>query len=321
MRIDLHCHFTPKEYFDELRRRGVPGVGQAVGVPIPTWESTESRIQAMDEARIDVQVLSLSAQGVFFPDEDISVHLARITNDILGDIHNSAPTRLLGFANVPLPHVGAAIEELHRVVSKPWMAGVALGTNILGKRLDAEEFHPFFEEANRLGLAIFIHPAAPVGMPNAGEFYLGALVGYLFETVLTASRLALTGTLDRFPRISPIFAHLGGYIPFIYPRLDSAYPRHAIMRARTPTTPSDHFRRLYYDTASSYDRMPLACALDLVGPEHIVLGTDYPQVRSEMAATVAGIESASLSMESVENILSGNARRILRMPEVLQQAY
>lgn len=207
MKIDLHCHFSPREYFDELRRREVPGAGEIVGTPVPIWEAPEQRLAARDEAGIDVEVLSLTAPGVFFDDKGLSTYLAQTVNDILGDLCAKHPTRFLGFASVPLPHVDAAIAELRRAMSKPGMVGVVLGTNILGMPLDAGEFRPFLEEADRLGAAVFVHPAAPRGMANPEEYALGPMVGFPFESVLTATRLALSGTLDLVPNVTWIFCH------------------------------------------------------------------------------------------------------------------
>lgn len=321
MKIDVHCHFTPQEYFDELRKLDVPGVGKMVGVTIPVWESAESRLRAMDEVGIDVQALSLTAPGVFFEDKGLSIYMAQLTNDILGEICAKNPTRFLGFINMPLPHVDASVDELHRALSKPGMAGVCLGTNILGRALDTEELRPFFKEVDRLGLAVFVHPAAPRGMPNPEELSLGALVGFLFESMLTASRLALTGTIESLPGISWIFCHLGGAIPFMYGRLDSTFARHPGLRVHTSTVPGDNLRKLYYDTALSYKRASMACAYDFLGADHILLGTDYPLAWNELAATVEAIQALDFPSETKAKIFFENAKRILRIPNAMLEAY
>lgn len=322
MKIDVHCHFTPREYFDELQKRNVPGTGKMIGVPVPTWESADDRLKAMNEAGIDVQALSLSAPGVFFEDRGLSVSLSQMTNDILAGICEENPTRFLGFINVPLPHVDASVDELHRVVAKPGMAGVCLATNVLGRALDADEFRPFFEEVDRLGLAVFVHPAAPRGMPNPEELVMGALLGFLFESMLTATRLALTGTLERLTKIPWIFCHLGGGIPFIYSRLNSSFARQPkLLQLHTSTPPGDNLRKLYYDTATVYNPASLACAYDFLGPDQMLLGTDYPFAWNEIARAVEGIRSTDFSSETKENIFSANAKRILRIPQSMLEAY
>ncbi|MDP2662495.1 MAG: amidohydrolase family protein [Dehalococcoidia bacterium] len=247
--------------------------------------------------------------------------MAQTVNDILGDLCAENPTRFLGFASVPLPHVDAAIDELRRAMSKPGMVGAVLGTNILGMPLDAEEFQPFFEEANRLGLPLFVHPAAPRAMVNPEEYVLGPMVGFPFETVLTALRLGFSGTLDRFPDINLVFCHLGGAIPFLYGRFDSSFSRHPKAKFRTSTKPSDHLRRHYYDTALAFWAPPFRCGLEFLGPDHIVLGTDHPLALGEMAPTVRAIESFDISGETKEKIFSENARRILNVPEVMLEAH
>lgn len=321
MKIDVHCHFTPREYFEELEKRGISGIGKVNGVPVPTWESPERRLKAMDEAGVDVQALSLSSPGVFFQDRDLSVCLSQMTNDILVGICEEDPTRFLGFISVPLPHVDAAVDELHRALAKPGMAGVCLATNILGLALDSDELRPFFEEVDRLGLAVFVHPATPRGMLNPEELYLGSLVGFLFETMLTTTRLALTGMIERLPNISWIFCHLGAAIPFVYSRLDLSFARHAPLRVHTSIPPGENLKKLYYDTATSYQHASLACAYDFLGPDHILLGTDYPFAWNEMSRTVEAIKSMDLSAEARTKILSANARSILRIPPSMAEAY
>lgn len=315
MKIDFHSHFFPASYFKALKRRGHDTL-ELVGIPlnVDVWTTIDERIAIMQENGVDVNVLSLVGQGVYFPDDQFSLDLAQSTNDFLADICQQRPDRFYGLASVPLTDVSLAIGELHRIVGKPGIVGLNIGTNVNGKALDSEEFYPFYEEVDRLGLPLYLHPTVPVRMSQTQEYILRTQVGFPFETTLAAARLAYTGTLERFPNMKIVLCHLGGAIPYLIGRLDFSFNKHPGCRVKISRPPSYYFKRMYYDTAICYTNGQLMCALEAIGEDQLVLGTDLPLTKGRIAPSLDLLASASLSDNIKEKIYEGNAKRLMGLP-------
>lgn len=284
-----------------------------VGVPLNVWTTTDERVAMMQENGVDVNVLSLVEPGVYFPDDQFSLHLAQMTNDFLADVCRQRPDRFYGLASVPLTNVALAIEELHRIMVKPGIVGLSLGTNINGKPLDSEELYPFYEEIDRLGWPLYLHPSVPIRMLQIEEYVLGPMVGFPFETTLAAARLAYSGTLERFPNMKIVLCHLGGAIPFIMARLDYGFNKHPACRAKISRPPSYYLKRMYYDTAICYTSGQLMCTIEAVGEDQILLGTDLPLTNGRIGPCLALLASANLSDQVREKIYEGNARRLINL--------
>ena len=197
-----------------------------------------------------------------------------------------------------------------------------------GISLDAPELDPFWAEAQRLGLYVFIHPA--LQLPNTAPFDaddMARSVGREFSLVQAVIRLINGGALDRFPELTVQIAHLGGGIGGVLGRIRSfqdkgfwgtaASERHG----RLPAKPFDHYlrHRLIFDTAgSSGDLGTVRTALVELDPSRVVFASDYPQeirARGKVREFVDGIRAIGADGE---RILSGNTG--LLMPDTLAVA-
>lgn len=315
MRIDTHCHAYPQEYLGMMKRAGISDWDNVRGAPIPVWTSLEDRLAEMDALGVDTSVLSLSSPGVYFDDGQLNLALAQLMNDFLVDVHKRGQSRLYGFASIPLASVEMAVGELRRVVGCPGIVGAILPTSVHGKPIDLPEFWPFLEEADRRNLTIFVHPEGPAWLKHLAEFRIHTIVPYPLETTITACRIVLRGLLDRFSNITWILSHLGGAIPYIYNRADwvaKTFPTECPVNISQP--PSEYFKRFFYDTALNYLRGPVYCALDFVGEDHVVFGTDTPWAKGEPPKTVESLESIGLPKGIKEKIFSKNAAKLLGIP-------
>jgi aminocarboxymuconate-semialdehyde decarboxylase len=185
-----------------------------------------------------------------------------------------------------------------------------LFSNVNGVALADERFRPLYEEADRLGAVLYIHPTAPVGVEAMTDYWLMPLVGFLFDTTLAASKLVFSGTIERYPRIRWVLGHLGGAIPYMAERLDRG--DHAFGECQTHLTrpPSEYLRHFYLDTVN-FDPAALRLAIDFAGADHILAGSDYPHQIGSLRAMRESIEQLSLSSEERSAILGGNAARLL----------
>ncbi len=312
MRIDVHAHCYPRPYMDELKKLGLAEEG-GVGVWIPVWEDAEERIAAMDDFGIDMQVLTLSAPGVYFKDPGLSRALAQTTNDFIAEVARKHPHRFLSLASVPLNDVDQGLGEIERAIDRLGMDGVVVGTNVNQRSLSDDSFRPFFEEVNRRALPVALHPLRAIGqdMMPAEDVRLAVPtnVGFLFETTRTIAQLTFKGIFEQYPRVRFILPHSGGAIPFVYPRWDifarSRPAGHALKKL--PHLPSYYLKRHYYDTALAFHPSMLRCTLDLAGIDHLVFGTDFPYTNDFRGReTIESIEGYGFSEEEKNKIYSKN---------------
>jgi aminocarboxymuconate-semialdehyde decarboxylase len=248
---------------------------------------------------------------VYFASDENSLALAKTTNDHLSALCEEHPDRLLCLASVPLNNPHLALLELDRAIHGLGMNGLIIGSNINGQPLNSREFWPFFEEVDRLGLAVLIHPMSPAGVEHMGEYGLAPLVGFVFDTTMAVTRMVYEGMMEAFPNINFIVAHLGGAIPYLLERINNGYRAYPECRENLGVLPSEYLKRLYYDTVSFHEPA-LMCAYHTVGAEHMVLGSDYPHVIGSMSEAVASLESLELADDEKAMMLGRNALRILR---------
>jgi len=285
--IDVHTHFTPPFVAEEAASgAGMFGVTAADGnlvhpegfrYPIhPDSHRVEEKLAGMDDAGIDVAVLSL-IPPLFFYDQpgDPAVEFARRANDELA-VMVAADDRLLGFAHLPLQEPEEAAAELDRAVTELGFRGAQIGTDAgAGRLLDSRELDPVYECAQRHDLPLMLHPSYVGLKPGMEDFYLTNTVGNPLETTIAAARLIHAGVLDRFARLKLILVHAGGFLPYQIGRFDHAYEVRTEPRAALDRRPSEYLDRFFMDTITHAEAQ-LGFLATLVGTERLVLGTDVP---------------------------------------------
>jgi len=324
MKLDLHTHYYPEVFFQMIRdtpsefsfdkdptgRTIITHRGARFFGITPPMTDPAKRLEDMDRVGIDVEVISLSTPNIFFADAQRQPEVARILNDAYAELIARHPTRFKGFASIPMDDPEAALRELHRAIDDLKLNGVVLLSNIQGRPLTSPEYRPFFEEADRMQLCIFLHPMIPVYSEPFKEYVLGPLVGFPFDTTLAVARMCFAGMLPELPNIRWVIGHLGGAIPYLMERLDNGYRDFAECRVNIDELPSVYLKRLYYDTVtfSSYN---LRMARDLVGVDHMVMGSDYPHLLGSIERSVSSIEDLPIPEHEKQKIFSGTAMTIL----------
>jgi len=318
MKIDIHNHQYPENYWETLLK-----ISERVTFPIDVrriisyyankglFVKPEETIGPLEKLGIGIQVLSLSNPNVYMPEATMSLDLAQMANDAYVEIRQRFPGKFYVLASVPLNFPELAVKELDRAIGKLSMNGIVLGSNIAGKPLSSPEFFPFYERVNELKLPIFIHPMSPPHMEENDEFFTAPLIHYIFESTLAVTKMVFAGVFERFPNIIMILPHLGGAIPYLQGRIDGGYRNHPPCRKNISKKPSEYFKEFYYDTIS-LNVPALRCALEIVGPEHLVFGTDYPFQPSEGVVLInESIDALGLSAKDREGIEYRNILRIL----------
>lgn len=314
-RITLEEHFATPAFIE--------GPGRPLTARTDVVEALldvgEHRIEEMDAAGVDVQVLSLSAPGVEQMDPADSVAMARGTNDALADAVRRFPGRLAGFAALPTPEPEAAARELDRAVGELGFLGGVINGHARGRYLDDIFFDPILARAEALDVPIYLHPAAPpkaVVDASYGGFSPQVVFtlstngwGWHIETAIHVLRLVLGGVFDRHPRLQILIGHMGEALPFMFPRFDASMPPE--MTGVERPVSSYLLENVHY-TFSGFNWTPnLLDLVSQVGVDRIMFSADHPY--RPMGEAVRFLEGAPLSPADRERIAHGNAERLLRM--------
>ena len=325
MTVDVHTHHYTPAFFEAVRDSGgdyafakdptgrdiITLRGARFFGVTPAMTDLDARLEAMDAAGIDVAVLSLSTPNVFFLPPEDQPNLARRMNDAYAEAVAGHPDRLRAFASIPMDVPDAALAELHRALGELRLAGVILLSNIGGRPLTDPAYRPFFAEADRMGLCVFLHPMLPAaGQESLREFVLGPIIAFPFDTTLAVARMCYAGMFREYPRIRWIIAHAGGAIPWLMERIDSGYRDFAENREHIDELPSRYLTRLYYDTVT-FSPHNLTMLRDQVGADHMLMGSDFPHLLGAIDRAVPSIRSLPIPLAEQDQILGGTALSIL----------
>lgn len=275
------------------------------------------RLKEMDEAGIDIQVLSHGAPAAQKLPLDIAATLTAQVNDRLAKFCAANASRFAAFATLPTADPEAAADELERAVTVLGFKGAMLHGMANGEFLDLKKFWPIYARAEKLDVPIYLHPSMPDQRVNdvyyqdyAKDFphVARSAWGFTVETATQAIRLVLSGVFETHPKLKIILGHLGETLPFLIWRID-----HSLKRSG-PKAPSfrDIFTRNFYVTTSGFFSNPaLLCTVMEMGVDRILFAVDWPYVAN--GPGVEWMQSVPLSDEDKAKILSGNAQKLLRI--------
>jgi aminocarboxymuconate-semialdehyde decarboxylase len=323
MIIDFHNHFYPPEFIDAVRRGPSnftvtdDGEGNPVlhspgdyNVAVPGHRDIEYRTRVLDEAGVDMQVITFTAPGSYLESPERAPGLAALVNDALAKIVRERGHRFASLAHLPLTDPDASVGEAERCLTELGFPGFMPFGNVNGVPLADERFWPVYEVADAHQAVIYIHPTYPLGVEAMTEYMLMPTVGFLFDTTLAAAHLVLAGVPERFPNIKWVLAHLGGTIPYLMERLDRCFHAYPVSRRRISRPPSEYLKEFYYDTVN-FDVRALRLAIDQVGVDRILAGSDYPHLIGSLEKMKGSIRDLGLSGEEEARVLGGNAKRLL----------
>jgi aminocarboxymuconate-semialdehyde decarboxylase len=321
--IDFHDHFYPPEYIKALEqgRSAVRISYDAEGNPclhypgdynvaVRGHRDIDYREQVLKETGIDMQVITLTTPGTHIEEPATAVRLARLVNDAFARIVADKKGRFAALATLPLCDPAESVKELRRAMEGLRLPGAMLFSNVNGVALSDKRFCKLYELANELGAVLHIHPTNPVGVEAMLEYWLMPLVGFLMDTTLAAASLVFSGVPERFPRIRWVLSHLGGAIPYLAERLDRGYEAFADCRKNIAQLPSTYLKRFYFDTVN-FDPRAIELAVGFAGTDHILAGSDYPHQIGSIPKMLESLRAIRVSDEDRNQILGGNAARLL----------
>jgi aminocarboxymuconate-semialdehyde decarboxylase len=321
--IDVHTHMLSDAWVAAIKAHGGPkyaigaarGGGEAVfldGAPfmtlMPGMFDYAMRIRAMDEAGVDIAIVSLTCPNVFWGGRTVSLDTARAVNDDMAAAQARYPARIRWLANLPWQHAADAVAELRRAHGNGAVGVMTLG-NIAGAHLTDAQFTPIWRAIEALDLPVLVHPTVPQGAAAMAmdAYNLVANIGFMFDTTLAFTRMIYDGFLDRHPGLKLIAAHAGATLPYIAGRLDRCHEMMPACRANISAPPSHYLRQLYYDTVT-YTAEALTTCLAVAGADRLLYGSDYPHNIGDMRGCLARVDALPAAERDAAR--GGNAARI-----------
>lgn len=278
----------------------------------------EERLQIMDEAGIDVQVISLASTGVQMFDADTGTALATLANDVLTEAMRKHPTRYAGLASFAPQDPARAAKEIERAMTRLGYNGVIVNSHTFGDYLDQPAYWPILEACEACRAPLYIHPRAPSPQmiaPFLDYTLEHAIWGFQAETSLHALRLIVGGLFDRFPNLTVVLGHGGEGLHYWLPRLDAMHANFKAPDGKRPTlqlAPSEYIKRNFAVTTSGMNWAPsVRFALDALGADKVMFAIDYPFVDSAMS--VQQMDAIDISVGDKAAIYHRNAERIFRI--------
>ncbi len=271
LKIDCHSHILPERWpslkdrfgyggFIELHHYA-PGKARMMGddgtffrdIDQNCWDPL-AILSDMDANGVDAMVLcTVPVLFSYWAKPDDTLYWSKFLNDHLAGVVKDHPRRFIGLGTLPMQDIDLAIQELRRCVTELGFPGVEIGTNINGKNLDDKSLYPFWEAAQELGAAIFVHPWEMMGADRTKKYFQQWLVGMPAETTLSVTSMIFGGVFDAFPN----------------------HARPDLCNVNNVRDPKEYIGQFWVDSIT-HNADALRFLLALIGPDKIAYGTDYP---------------------------------------------
>ena len=266
------------------------------------------RLQEMEATEVTMQVLStIPVLFNYWAKPQDGLETSRFFNDHIAESVTKHPQRFIGIGTVPLQDIDLAIKEMERCVTELKMPGLEIGSNINGKNLSDKSFFPFYEAAEKLGCALFVHPWEMMGEEQMQQYWLPWLVGMPAETSRAICSMIFGGVFEQFPKLRIAFAHGGGSFPFTIGRIEHGFNvRPDLVAVDNAINPRNYLDKFWLDSLV-HDASALQYLLNLMGNEKICMGSDYPFPLGEQHPGKL-IEESNLATEVKDKLLFTNAK-------------
>ena len=301
MIIDSHSHWLPQEIIANAHFFS------------KTWGDIEAQVKMMDEAGIAKAVLSYPTSDAYLKLGGLK-EVSRIYNNNVAQIIKRYPDRFIGAAVLPVGNSGEMLDELKRATQDLGFKAISLASSYNGVYLDDNMFLPIYRRAQTQNLPIFVHSQIvnPIGSERVQDPLLTPVIEYVFDTTICIGKLLMAEILREFSGVKFIFAHFGGAIPFLQHRFDATYQmlRGINFVKDLKNNPTDYLKNIYVDTGGDKVKTNFLLALELLGPRHLLWGSDWP-AKKDIAGAIQAVKDLNISEEDKEDILGGNLERML----------
>ena len=300
MIIDAHSHWLPDEIISNAHFFH------------KAWGDIEAQVKMMEEGGIERAVLSYPTTDAHLKLGSIS-QVTKIYNDNVAEIIKRYPKEFIGAAILPVDNPHDMLDELKRATDELGFKAISLASSYNGVYLDDPMFLPIYSYAFTRKLPIFVHSQIvnPIGAERVQDPLLTPVIEYIFDTTMCVGKLLMSEILREFSEVKFIFAYFGGVACQLAGRFDATYQmlRGINFVKDLKGNPTDYLKNIYVDTSGDKNKANFQAALDLLGPEHILWGSDWP-AKKDVAAGMQAVKELSISENQKRLILGENLARI-----------
>jgi len=293
LKVDIHTHILPRDWpnlkerygyggFVQLEHRGTGCAHMIIDgnffreVGPNAWD-TETRISECNLHGVQVQVLStVPIMFSYWAKPQHTFDLSKLLNDHIASVVADHPERFIGLGTLPMQSPALAIRELERCVTELHLPGVQIASHINEWNLDDEHLFPFFQAAQDLNAAIFVHPWDIMGKDSMQKYWLPWLVGMPAESSLAICSMIFGGIFERLPNLRVAFAHGGGSFPATIGRIEHGFHvRPDLVAIDNAINPREYLGKFWLDSLV-HDPVMLKYIVELIGRDKVALGSDFP---------------------------------------------
>jgi uncharacterized protein len=290
--IDADGHVTESEA--SVQRFMRPEFRREIRPSVDPWDRSQGgklgkhnedphvQLADLDQEGIDVQVIyPTNLSNNANPDTPRALEWARAYNDWLAEFCAVNPNRLKGVATIALQDVDVAVREVRRAVEELGHVAVMMPTNVMDRDIGRQEFWPFYEEVERLGIPLAVHGGINAATRVHGrydKFISVHTLSFPVECMMALVGLVFAGVPEKFPKMKiAVLEGCCGWIPFLMDRMDEEFEkqgwRDSPMLKRKPSEylASDRF---YYSIEIEESMVPHV--IDRIGVERLLWASDYP---------------------------------------------
>ena len=332
MKVDIHTHIMPEHMPNWTQKFGY---GEFVHLEHSNCQACmmkgdkvfrvveencfkeDIRIKEMNDTDVSIQVLStIPVLFNYWAKPADGYETSRFFNDHIAETVSKNSKRFIGLGTVPMQETNLAIKEMERCISQLKLPGVEIGSNINGENLSEKKFLPFFEAAEQIGCAIFIHPWEMMGEKQMTKYWLPWLVGMPAETSRAICSMIFCGVFEKFPKLRVAFAHGGGSFPFTLGRITHGFDvRPDLVAIDNNFSPEKYLEKFWVDSLV-HDKLAMQFLITTMGENNICLGSDYPFPLGEHKPGRL-IEKMKLGKKTEKKLLYKNAFSWLGINESL----
>ena len=307
MIVDWHAHVYPPEIASQRRWGNI--------YPL----TIENLVEAHERVGIDLCVVSNTLHYIKGKTPAEALGYIRRWNEYAAEIQQRHADRTVAFASA-VPGGGKEfIAETERAIRQYGLKGILINSSHNGAYPDDDAARPFFELLTELDVPVMVHaPTVSFGEERMREYRLASSIGRPFDGCLSIARLIVRGVLEQFPKAKIVGCHLGGGICEVIGRMDYAYElgdAASGLGSYEPMmikhAPSHYLKRMYFDTVS-YHPPAVMCALQTVGADRLLFGSDAPPLLSLLPRARKIIEELPIGAAEKEAILGQNALKLLK---------
>jgi aminocarboxymuconate-semialdehyde decarboxylase len=334
--VDCHNHWYPPDYLAYLVSRTEPPYARQTGptsyvcyapgdvivahIDRAGHYDLNARIEDLDKAGLDTQIMSITIPGPEMLPVKEGIYWAKRTNDAFARAVQDHPGRFYAYAGLPWQAPDEAVKELERCHRDLGVKGIQVFSNVNGEPLFLDKFDPLWALANELDLPFLVHPTVPLTASVMDMVRIPyQLYGYTLDTSMAVISLIFNGVFQKYANLKAVHSHLGGMVPYLVQRLRASWKGYAkewgLELDETPDI--TYATRVWPDTTSFY--LPaMRCALEWVGPGHLVVGTDYAHRVGDPEGAIQAVKdlgaSVSLPQDETDMMLGKNAEALFKLP-------